>query len=205
MSDLPLNLQDRQEIWSQVKASIRREYGESTYRSWLRPIEFSEANDERIRLSVPSRFVRDWVQANYLERLRALWVMHEPTIESVEIIVRPASQPNMPVPPSKAGVSGLTAPIETATSAGMSTVPIAAPSIVEQVGASQYRYTVPTDEKQLVKRFSFKDFVVGQPNELAYAAARRVAESPDVPLRRCWLGQDAPHARDRLAHPGNAA
>ena len=58
MSDHLLNPQDRQEIWSQVKAAIRREYGESTYRSWLRPIEFSEANDERIRLSVPSRFVQ---------------------------------------------------------------------------------------------------------------------------------------------------
>ena len=93
MTDSFHTLQDRQEIWSQVKGAIRREYGESTYRSWLRPIEFSEANDERIRLSVPSRFVRDWVQANYLERLRALWVMHEPEIETVEIIVRPATQP----------------------------------------------------------------------------------------------------------------
>ena len=91
MTDSFHTLQDRQEIWSQVKGAIRREYGESTYRSWLRPIEFSEANDERIRLSVPSRFVRDWVQANYLERLRALWVMHEPEIETVEIIVRPAT------------------------------------------------------------------------------------------------------------------
>ena len=197
MSDLPLNSQDRHEIWSQVKAAIRREYGESTYRSWLRPIEFSEGNDERIRLSVPSRFVRDWVQANYLERLRALWVMHEPSIASVEIIVRPASQPNMPVPPSKAGVDGLTGPLETATGGAS---PLAAPSLVDRVGASQYRYTLPTDEKQLVKRFSFKDFVVGQPNELAYAAARRVAESPDVAFNPLFLYGGVGLGKTHLMH-----
>ncbi|MGA0235357.1 MAG: chromosomal replication initiator protein DnaA [Alphaproteobacteria bacterium] len=200
MSDHLLNFQDRQEIWSQVKAAIRREYGESTYRSWLRPIEFSEANDERIRLSVPSRFVRDWVQANYLERLRSLWVMHEPTIESIEIIVRPSTQHAVPVPPSKQGAGHLTAPIEAATGGGMNPSPLSAPSYVEHVGASQYRYTVPTDEKQLVKRFSFKDFVVGQPNELAYAAARRVAESSDVAFNPLFLYGGVGLGKTHLMH-----
>ena len=93
----------------------------------------------------------------------------------------------------------------------MNASPLSAPSYVEHVGASQYRYTVATDDKHLVKRFSFKDFVVGQPNELAYAAARRVAESSDVafnpavPLRRRWLGQNALDARHRVAHPRNPA
>ena len=94
---------------------------------------------------MPSRFVRDWVQANYLERLRALWVMHEPEIETVEIIVRPATQPGAPIPPSKAGVGNFAAPldaIETATgSAGNG--PLAAPTILDSAEMSQYRYTVP--------------------------------------------------------------
>jgi len=195
-------LQDRQEIWSQVKGAIRREYGESTYRSWLRPIESSEANDERIRLSVPSRFVRDWVQANYLERLRALWVMHEPEIETVEIIVRPATQPGAPTPPSKAGVGNFAAPldaIETATgTAGNG--PLAAPTILDSAEMSQYRYTVPNDDKQLVKRFSFKDFVVGQPNELAYAAARRVAESAEVAFNPLFLYGGVGLGKTHLMH-----
>ena len=199
MNDHPLNLQDRQEIWSQVKAAIRREYGESTYRSWLRPIEFSEANDERIRLSVPSRFVRDWVQANYLERLRSLWALHEPTIESIEIIVRPSTQHPIPVPPSKQGASHLSPPLDAATSVIGSNA-LASPSFVKQTGASQYRYTVPNDEKQLVKRFSFKDFVVGQPNELAYAAARRVAESADVAFNPLFLYGGVGLGKTHLMH-----
>ena len=59
-------------------------------------------------------------------------------------------------------------------------------------------------------RFTFENFVVGKPNELAYAAARRVAEAkpvsvqPAVPLWRRRARQDAPDARHRLAHPRQA-
>ena len=44
----------------------------------------------------------------------------------------------------------------------------------------------------LDNRFTFSNFIVGKPNELAFAAARRVSEAKDVPfnplfpLWRCW-------------------
>ena len=168
------------ENWDRVKASMRREVGESTYRSWVKPIEYADNNGLRVRLSVPSRFVRDWVQANYLDALRRLWTAVDENVVDVEVIVRAAqNSPYRPIdrrPLSEMGAEGH----EVGTD-------IPSPSIVPSANGS--RYAVPMDSRSLVSRFTFDKFVVGSSNELA--AARRVAESEEAsfnPLFLCMVG-----------------
>ena len=53
---------DRQ--WSQVQGMLRAEFGETTYRTWLAPLQLSGLEGDRVLLAVPTRFLRDWIAAH---------------------------------------------------------------------------------------------------------------------------------------------
>ena len=81
-------LADVREAWSGIQAKLRSEFGDSTFRSWLKPLEVVDFDTYRLRLSVPSRFVRDWVQANYAPKILSLWQEELEALRAIEIIVR---------------------------------------------------------------------------------------------------------------------
>lgn len=58
---------------SYVKDKVRFELGEATYRSWIHPIALHDYSDFVVTLSAPTKFMRDWISNNYLDRIRALW------------------------------------------------------------------------------------------------------------------------------------
>ena len=62
--------------WSQVCGMLRAEFGETTYRTWLAPLQLSGVEGDRVLLAVPTRFLRDWVAAHYADRIRVLWRRH---------------------------------------------------------------------------------------------------------------------------------
>src|SRR3546814_6121205 len=60
------------EQWTRVRGRLRSEVGEAAYRSWLKPLTLAGSRNGRLRLAVPTRFMRDWVASNYASRLFAL-------------------------------------------------------------------------------------------------------------------------------------
>src|SRR5918995_2686335 len=141
---------DRQ--WSQVRGMLRAEFGETAYNTWLAPLALGGLEGERVLLSVPTRFLRDWVAAHYADRIRVLWRRVNPSISGVALNVVPVTA--APLAPPKA----LPCP------------PHPVPAPIESV-------TADTDiGAPLDPRCTFQNFVVGQPNELAFAAAKRVAQ-----------------------------
>ena len=73
--------------WARIRSRLRAEYGEAAYRSWLKPLTLSGSSDDVVQLSVPTRFMRDWVEAQYGERLVALWTHENATIKNVDILL----------------------------------------------------------------------------------------------------------------------
>ena len=81
------------EQWARVSGRLRAEVGEAAYRSWLKPLTLAGSRNGKLRLAVPTRFMRDWVASNYAERLHALWSEEDSTISGIEVVVQPPSRP----------------------------------------------------------------------------------------------------------------
>src|ERR1700750_2851720 len=79
--------------WDRVKSHLKQEFGESAFKSWLTPIVATGLRDGEVELSVPTRFMRDWITTHYAERIRTLWNGENPRVRKVTFkvdAIRPA-------------------------------------------------------------------------------------------------------------------
>ena len=79
-----------QEAWLKVKERLRAEVGDDVYSSWFARMEVEATESDTVRLSVPTRFLKSWIQSHYAERVLACWQKENDKINRVEIIVRSA-------------------------------------------------------------------------------------------------------------------
>ena len=82
-----------EEAWARVRGRLRAEVGEAAFRSWLKPLALLAARDGLVRMAVPTRFMRDWVQSNYAARIRELWAEEDGALAGIEIVVQPPARP----------------------------------------------------------------------------------------------------------------
>ncbi|WP_336945487.1 chromosomal replication initiator protein DnaA [Asaia sp. BMEF1] len=148
--------------WVKVRERLRVEVGDVEYRTWLQQIVLGPLEEDEITLFLPTRFLRDWVRGQYGDRLQELWRNENRAVHHVELQVQRVGD-------------GLAAPV--AVEAAVPVVEIEAP-VVQAASVQDARHDLAAP---LDPRFTFDSFVVGKPNEFAYACARRVAEKPSSP------------------------
>ena len=73
--------------WKRVCGILRIDFGEAVYNSWLHQMEPLHVSDEKITVSVPSRFMRDWIISHYNEQIQNIWKKEINSSQFVEIIV----------------------------------------------------------------------------------------------------------------------
>lgn len=155
---------DLLESWMRVQAQLSEELGETTYRSWLKPLSVINYSEKTVQLAVPTRFMREWVISHYLEDLLRCWQTEREEVQAVEVFVRKAPDVQQPSINADQAVH----------------------SQASRPASSRIDLSLAADDdilamsSSLDARYTFDNFVVGKPNELAYAAAQRVAESAQV-------------------------
>ena len=145
--------------WQHVQHVLVTQYGEAVWRSWLKPLKFVSVESGVATLAVPSRFMKEWVVSNYGADMLNIWRSQDASVLKVELIIREEE-----------------ASVQVAAAANED-VPAWA------MGAPSPQLDDPMRDAlqaSLDPRFTFDNFVVGKPNELAHAAARRLAESDSV-------------------------
>src|SRR5712672_4435020 len=79
-----------QDRWSRVKGRLRSSVGEDVYSSWFARMDLESVQDESVRLSVPTRFLKSWIQAHYAERVLSAWQAEMPEVHRIDLTVRTA-------------------------------------------------------------------------------------------------------------------
>jgi chromosomal replication initiator protein len=154
-----------QQRWQRVKEQLRSQLGEDVFSSWFGRMELEAVEKEAVRLSVPTRFLRTWIQSHYSEHVLAKWQVEEPAITRLELSVRSAAIRPIALKPKPAEPMMISRDLRDANGADSRTsVPYM--TVHEALGGS------PLDP-----RLTFESFIVGRSNSLAHAAAKQVATS----------------------------
>src|SRR5450631_3045320 len=110
---------------------------------------------DELAISLPTGFVRDWVRDHHGARVNALWQAEYPAVRRVDFVIGDPASPMF---------EALVDPVVEMTRPRVET---------EERPDSRNEIAAALDP-----RFTFEGFVVGKPNEVAHACARRVAEQP---------------------------
>ena len=164
------------EQWTRVRAQLRSDVGDAAYNSWLKPLTLGDFHGGRLRVAVPTRFMRDWIEQNYSARLSELWAAENDAVKTVEIIVEPSQTVVQPAgaPPRQPLAQRIESEAAPRSASGN---PVSASAVPDGGDPALEDVRAIIDD-----RFKFSNFVVGRSNELGQAAARRVAESKSVPF-----------------------
>ncbi len=162
--------------WARVRSRLQTEVGEAEYRNWLREMSLAGINGDEVTVRLPTRFMRDWVRTHYGDRLTSLWRAENQQVRRVEIRVGAGVAP----PPDQCGQDGIAAGPKPAAAPAAAAARVAEDRS-DRAGAGAGPGGGGSDGGALDARFTFDSFVVGKPNEFAYACARRVADRPAAP------------------------
>ena len=156
-----------EEIWTPCLNYFEARLTKESFYTWLKPTWLLNASDNVITIGVPNKFVADWVSNHYSgligEALNA--VTGQSWRHQFEIHSRLAGNGN--------GNGGTTPPDMSRTPDSRTASRLPAEEISSVRPAADARASA-----SLSQRYTFENFVVGDSNQLAHAAAMAVAKAP---------------------------
>jgi chromosomal replication initiator protein len=165
-----------EEPWKRCAARLRAELGEDIFTSWFGRLELESVVHGQARFTVPTRFLKSWIEAHYLDRIRAALDSEIGDVVDLVVAVRSSTCAPTLAPCAAAAQDGAQEPRQADYLAGAAAEAVAVPR------AGARRETAPPPAESLAgspldRRLTFATFLVGRSNQLAYAAARRVTEA----------------------------
>ncbi len=70
--------------WTLIQSEMRSKLGLEIYESWLKKINFVEEFNNYLLLSVPTRFIRDWITSRYLDQILQVVKVHKKDLVRIE-------------------------------------------------------------------------------------------------------------------------
>ncbi len=173
------------EIWGQACAALETSVGPNNFNHWIKPLRLTGVDAGIAHFASPTRFISDWVNRHFAKDILGELSRHGAPVERLRFEVVPQQAPGRARPAAAA-------PAKPAR-------PVASAAAPASVRVARADLGAPLDP-----RYTFGKFVVGKPNELAHAAARRVAEGGPVGFNPLFLyggvGLGKTHLMHAIAH-----
>jgi chromosomal replication initiator protein len=160
-----------------TRAMLRARLGDDIFSSWFHALEFESFDAKTVRVSVPVKFLRTWIQSHYSDDLLACCRAEFKGAEKVDVVLRQPGGGRAVVRNDSQTVAG-------ASNDGANGV---RSSVVEQSGRNLGVIASPPqagrtsvggfEGSPLDPRYTFESFVVGASNRMAHAGATQVAEA----------------------------
>jgi len=129
--------------WNEVLERFKKTFGSDIYESWIKNINLKKEFNHYVVLSVPTRFVRDWIVSRYADKILDVIKIFKKSIQRIEFLIEENQEKSEQLIASK---KNKITPIENSL-------------------LNYYRFS---------PNFRFDNFIVGESNELAYTAARKI-------------------------------
>ena len=84
------------EVWNRVKRRLRAELGEDVFTSWFARLELDAVSDGCAHLTVPTRFLKSWIEAHYADRVRSVYRSESPLVANIAVAVRSSAAKEPP-------------------------------------------------------------------------------------------------------------
>ncbi len=163
------------DVWGSVQDRLRNDLGADAFKNWIEPLIFEGVSGAVAKFRAPTGFLGNWVSRNYSDKIQTLFEEFGIAIARVEF------------------ATGVAKPV--VASATPTTKVEAQPVAQARATGSKALPGSPLDS-----RFTFDNFVVGKPNELAHAAARRVSEGGPVTFNPLFLYGGVGLGKTHLMH-----
>ncbi|WGW04682.1 chromosomal replication initiator protein DnaA [Tropicibacter oceani] len=159
------------EQWGALQTTICKTVGDNNYQTWIKPLRFCGLEGGVARFDAPTNFFGNYVSQNFGDLLISQIASVNPGVRRLTFKVGDAAN-SVATPP--------------------------APKPEPAAAAQPARDELPG--APLDSRFTFDSFVVGKPNELAHAAAKRVAEGGPVTFNPLFLYGGVGLGKTHLMH-----
>jgi len=170
------------EAWERSRSELVQTVGKANFTNWIEPLEFAHLAEDSATFLVPTNFMGQWVERHFSDNILHALKKSGCKVNRVQFTV-----------------AEIVKPVPVQSTVNTPQTPLAAPATAVSKADDQELPGAPLDP-----RFTFDRFVVGKPNELAHAAARRVAEGGEVGFNPLFLyggvGLGKTHLMHAIAH-----
>ena len=129
--------------WNEILDKLKKTFGSDIYESWIKNINLKKEFNHYVILSVPTRFVRDWIVSRYADKILDVIKITKKSIQRIEFLVEETQDKS-------------------------DQLLFAKKSKVTSIENSLLNYNRFNPNNR------FDNFIVGESNELAYTAARKI-------------------------------